>query len=74
MTFIHLGVALHAFSVWLLVECYDIRHKFLLLSSKKQPDLYYFEAITDVSSQVKFCMENTTRLVTSFLWLQNSID
>ena len=49
----------------------------------KQPDLYYFEAIK-MMSQVKskftenmslvFSMQNLTRLVTSYLWLQNSID
>ena len=31
--------------------------------SMKQPDLYYFEAIkiNDVTSLVKFCIENTSR-------------
>ena len=51
----------------------------------KQPDLYLFEAIKMMSqSQSKFIentrlrlvfsIQNLTRLVTSFLWLQNSID
>ena len=51
----------------------------------KQPDLYNFEAIKgrhkpDQSSQriirlrIVFSMQNLTRLVTSFLWFQNSMD
>ena len=42
----------------------------------KQPDLYYFESISQgkVHLRLAFSMENLTRLVTSFLWLQNSID
>ena len=30
--------------------------------SMKQPDLYYFQIIIDVTSEVKFCMENTSRI------------
>ena len=33
MSFIHLEVAIHAFSVWLLVQCCDTRHSLLLLPS-----------------------------------------
>ena len=46
----------------------------------KQPDLYYFETIKMTSqAQSKFRentrpIQNLTRLVTSFLWFQNSID
>ena len=50
----------------------------------KQPYLYYFEAIkmTSQASQssqntrlrIVFSIQNLTRLVTSFLWLQNIID
>ena len=51
----------------------------------KQPDLYYFESIKMTSqAQSKFTenarlwlvfsTQNLTRLVTSFLWFQNSID
>ena len=51
----------------------------------KQPDLYYFESIK-MTSQAKskftestrlrfvISIQNLTRLVTSFLWFQNSID
>ena len=51
----------------------------------KQSDLYYFES-TKMMSQAQskltentrlrlvFSIQNLTRLVTSFLWLQNSID
>ena len=51
----------------------------------EQPNLYYFETI-EMTSQVwlklteitrlrlVFSMPNLTRLVTSFLWFQNSID
>ena len=47
----------------------------------KQPDLYYFETM-QITSQVwskdslrlVFFIQNLTRLVTSFLWFQNSID
>ena len=51
----------------------------------KQPDLYYFETIKMTSQaqskftentrlRLVFSIQNLTRLVTSFLWLQNSID
>ena len=51
----------------------------------KQPDLYYFEAIKmtlqalskfteNTRLRLVFSIQNLTRLVTSFLWLQNSID
>ena len=51
----------------------------------KQPDLYYFETIKMTPQvQSKFTentrlrlvsfIQNLTRLVTSFLWFQNSID
>ena len=51
----------------------------------KQPDLYYFETMQMTSQAWSKFIENTrlwlvfsiqklTRLVTSFLWLQNSID
>ena len=51
----------------------------------KQPDLYYFESIKMTSQAQSKVTENThlwlvfsiqklTRLVTSFLWFQNSID
>ena len=51
----------------------------------KQPDPYYFEAIKMTSQAFSKFTENTrlrlvssvqnlTRLVTSFLWLRNSID
>ena len=51
----------------------------------KQPDLYYFEAIKMTSQAwskftentrlpLVFFIQNLTRLVTPFLWLQNSID
>ena len=51
----------------------------------KQPDLYYFETIKMMSQawskftentqlRLIFSIQNVTRLVTSFLWLQNSID
>ena len=51
----------------------------------KKPDLYYFEA-TKMTSQawskftensrqrLAFSIQNLTKIVTSFLWLQNSID
>ena len=51
----------------------------------KQPDLYYFETM-QMMSQAKskftentllrlvFSKQNLTRLVSSFLWFQNSID
>ena len=51
----------------------------------KQPDLYCFETM-QMTSQVQskftentrlrlvFSIQNLTRLVTSFLWFQNSID
>ena len=50
----------------------------------KQPDLYYFETM-QMTSQAQskftentrlwlvFSIQNLTRLVTSFLWFQNSI-
>ena len=51
----------------------------------KQPDLYYFETMQMMSQalskftdntrlQLIFSIQNLTRLVTSFLWFQNSID
>ena len=51
----------------------------------KQPDLYYFEAIKMTSQahskftentrlRLVFSIQNLTRLVMSFLWLQNNID
>ena len=51
----------------------------------KQPDLYYFGTMQMTSqAQTKFTentrlrlvfsIQNLTRLVTSFLWFQNSID
>ena len=51
----------------------------------KQPDLYYFEAIKITSQayskftentrlRLVFSIQNLTSLVTSFLWLQNSMD
>ena len=51
----------------------------------KQPDLYYFETIKMMSQTYSkftenirlwlvFSIQNLTRLVTSFLWFQNSID
>ena len=51
----------------------------------KQPDLYYFEAIKmtpqawsnfteNTRLQLVFSIQNLTRLVASFLWLQNSIE
>ena len=51
----------------------------------KQPDLYYFEAIKMTSQaqskftentrlRLVFSIQNLTRLVTSFLWFQNSKD
>ena len=51
----------------------------------KQPDLYYFETnANDVKAWSKFTentrlrlvfsIQNLTRLVTSFVWFQNSID
>ena len=51
----------------------------------KQPDLYYFETMQMTSQDLPKFTENTrlrlvlsiqnlTRLVTSFLWFQNSID
>ena len=51
----------------------------------KQPDLYYFESIKMTSQALSKFTENTrlwlvfsiqslTRLATSFLWFQNSID
>ena len=56
MTLKHLEVAIHAFSVLLLVQCCDIRHDFatvvryiikhlFYIVSIKQPDLYHFETI-----------------------------
>ena len=53
--------------------------------SMKQPDLYYFETMQMMSQaqskftentrlQLVFSIQNLTRLVTSFLWFQNSID
>ena len=55
------------------------------LNSVKQPDLYYFETIKMTSQALSkftenirlrlvFSIQNLTRLVTSFLWFQNSID
>ena len=51
----------------------------------KQPDLYYFETMQMTSQtwskftentrlRLVFSIQNLTRLVTSFLWFQNSID
>ena len=51
----------------------------------KQPDLYYLESIKMMSQALSkftentrlrliFSIQNLTRLVTSFLWFQNSID
>ena len=51
----------------------------------KQPDLYYFETMQMMSQAYSKFTENTrlklvcstqylTRLVTSFLWFQNSLD
>ena len=51
----------------------------------KQPGLYYFETIKMTSQawskfaentrlRIVFSEQNLTRLVTSFLWFQNSID
>ena len=51
----------------------------------KQPDPYYFETIEMTSQALSkftdntrlrlvFSIQNLTRLVTSFLWFQNSID
>ena len=51
----------------------------------KYPDLYYFETMQMTSQawskftentrlRVVFSIQNLTRLVTSFLWFQNSID
>ena len=51
----------------------------------KQPDPYYFETMQMASQdwskftdnthlQLVFSIQNLTRLVTSFLWFQNSID
>ena len=51
----------------------------------KQPDLYYFETMQMKSQawskftentrlRLVFSIQNLTRLVTSFLWFQNSID
>ena len=51
----------------------------------KQPDLYYFETIKITSQALSkfikntrlrlvFSIQNLARLVTSFLWFQNSID
>ena len=51
----------------------------------KQPDLHYFESIkmtsqgsqilyTECEPQVSIPLGTLTRLVTSFLWLQNSMD
>ena len=51
----------------------------------KQPDLYYFEAMKmarqalsklteNTCLRLVFSIQNLTRLVTSFLWFQNSID
>ena len=51
----------------------------------KQPDLYYFETMQMTSQALSkftentrlrlvFSTQNLTRLVTSFLWFQNSID
>ena len=51
----------------------------------KQPDLYYFKTM-QMTSQARpkftentclwliFSIQNLTRLMTSFLWFQNSID
>ena len=50
-----------------------------------KPDLYYFETMQMTSQaqskftektcmRLVFFMQNLTRLVTSFLWFQNSID
>ena len=51
----------------------------------KQPDLYYFETIKMTSQalskftentrlRLEFSIQNLTRLVTSFLWFQNSLE
>ena len=51
----------------------------------KQSDLYYFETIKMTSQarsksteitrlRLVFSIQNLTRIVTSFLWFQNSID
>ena len=51
----------------------------------KQPDLYYFETMQmtpqalskfaeNTRLRLVFSIQNLTRLVTSFLWFQNSID
>ena len=49
----------------------------------KQPDLYHFETMQMTSQgwskftiilRLVFSRQNLTRLVTSFLWFQNSID
>ena len=65
VTFINLETAIHAFSVWLLVQCYDIRAAFIPYMIKhsfyKQPDLYYFEAIK-MTSQAKWTFTENVHL------------
>ena len=61
--------------VWYIINTY----------SMKQADLYYFETMQMTSQALSkftdntrlrlvFFIQNLTRLVTSFLWFQNSID
>ena len=87
-TFIHLEVATRALSVWLLLQCCDIRHnvfavvRYIIKHSMKQPDFETIEMTWQAQSKVTgntrlllvFSIQNLTRLVTSFLWFQNSID
>ena len=67
-------------TVFAAVARYIIEH-----CSMKQADLYYFEALKITSQAwlkltentrlwLVFFIQNFTGLVTSFLWLQNSID
>ena len=78
------------FSLTTCLQCCEIRHNFLLSSGilyntypMKQPDLYNFETIKMTSqayskftenTRLVFSIQNFARLVTSFLWFQNSVD
>ena len=90
VTFIHLEVARHALSVWLLLQCCDIRRiffvvRYIIKHLFYESVWYYFETMQMTSQALSkftentrlrfvFSIQNLTRLVTSFLWFQNGID
>ena len=73
------SVATYDITFW----CRPVYYK--TLYSMKRPDLYYFETMQmtpqtqskfteNTRLRLVFSIQNLNRLVTSFLWFQNSID